>query len=265
MLKLQDKIVFITGASSGIGKACAEQFAAQGARVIITARRIDRINKLAEELKNKYQVDMLAIQLDVQDKNQVAAVIQDLPAAWKNIDILLNNAGTAQASDKIQDGDLEKWDIMINTNVRGLLYVTHAILPGMVARNQGHIINIGSIAGHECYPAGNVYSATKHAVWAISKSLRIDLLGKAIRVTEIDPGAVETEFSEVRWKDKQRAKAFYADFTPLVAEDIADTVLYSATRPAHVNIAEIIVYPTDQASANHLHKKDLETKSVFEK
>lgn len=255
MQTLNKKIVLITGASSGIGKACAEQFATQGARLILAARRIERIAQLAEDLKNKHQIDTLALQLDVQDKKQVANVIQDLPANWKHIDILVNNAGLALSSDKIQDGDINNWDTMLNTNVHGLLYVTRAILPDMITRKQGHIINIGSVAGHDCYPAGNVYSATKHAVKAISKSLRLDLLGTKIRVTEIDPGAVETEFSIVRWKDKEKANQFYSDFTPLIANDIADAIIYCTTRPQHVNIAEMIIYPTDQASVNHIHRE----------
>jgi len=255
MQTLNKKIVLITGASSGIGKACAEQFAAQGTKLILTARRADRIAQLAEDLKNKYQIDTLIIQLDVQDKEQVAQAIETLPTHWKDIDILVNNAGLALSSDKIQDGDIANWDTMLNTNVHGLLYVTRAILPGMIVRNQGHIINISSVAGHDYYPAGNVYSATKHAVKAISKSLRLDLLGTKIRVTDIAPGAVETEFSIVRWKDKQKADNFYSDFTPLIADDIADAIIYCATRPPHVDIAEMIIFPTDQASVNHIHRE----------
>lgn len=264
MSTLKNKIVFITGASSGIGEACAKQFAVLGARLILTARRIDKIKKLAAELESQYKIDVLPLPLDVQDKKQVAVTVHKLPKNWQNIDILLNNAGLALGTDKLQDGSIEYWETMISTNMCGLLYVTRAILPSMVARNHGHIINIGSIAGHEYYAGGNVYCATKHAVKAISKTLRIDLLGTAIRVTEIDPGAVATEFSEVRWKDQKRAREFYADFTPLVAADIADAVLYSATRPAHVNIAEIIIFPADQASASHIHRQGQKVKSVFD-
>lgn len=263
-MKLENKIVFITGASSGIGKAAAYQFAERGAKLILTARRIDRIQKLSEEIKNKFNVDALPLQLDVQDKQNVKSVIQKLPKEWRDIDILINNAGLALDTFKLQDGNLEHWDTMINTNLSGLLYVTREILPHMILRNSGHIINVGSIAGHEYYMTGNVYSATKHAVKAISKSLRIDLMGTAIRVTEIDPGAVNTEFSEVRWKDKKRANDFYKDFDALTGDDIADAMVYCATRPLHVDVAEMIIMPTSQASSNHLHKAGEKTKSVFD-
>jgi len=263
MTKLKDKIVLITGASSGIGKACAEQFAAEGARLILTARRKERLDELAKQLKEQYQTQTLTLQLDVQDKTQVLALVEGLPAEWREIDVLVNNAGLALSSDKFQDGSIENWEIMIDTNVKGLLYMTRSILPGMLSRNRGHIINIGSVAGLEYYGGGNVYCATKHAVRAISKTLRIDILGSAVRVSEIDPGAVETEFSEVRWKDKARAKTFYSEFTPLMASDIADAVLYCATRPAHVNIAEMLVFPVDQASANHMHKPGPTTKGLL--
>ncbi len=255
MTTLKNKIVFITGASSGIGKACAEYFAKEGANLILTARRIDKIHTLSEALKDQYKIDVLPIQFDVQNKQEVAKTITELPKNWQAIDILINNAGLALATDKIQDGQIENWDIMLNTNVHGLLYVTHPILAGMVKRNHGHIVNIGSVAGHDCYLNGNVYSATKHAVKAISRSMRIDLLGTAVKVTEIDPGAVHTEFSEVRWKDKKRSDDFYSTFTPLVANDIADAIIYCTTRPAHVAIAEMLIYPADQASANHINKK----------
>lgn len=264
MQTLKNKIVFITGASSGIGKASAEQFAAQGAHLILTARRIDRIKDLAETLQKQYGTKCLAIQLDVTDSKQVKKIVDELPEEWKAIDILLNNAGLALATDKMQEADINNWDKMIDTNVRGLLYVTHAILPGMVKRNSGHIINMGSTAGHGIYSTGNVYCATKHAVRAITQSLRSDLLGMNIRVSEIDPGATETEFSEVRWNDKQRAKAFYEDFTPLVAADIADAVLYCVTRPPHINIAELIVYPTAQVSPSLVYREGKQAKAMFD-
>lgn len=255
MTTLKNKIVFITGASSGIGKACAEHFAKDGANLILTARRVDKINTLAEELKKQYKIDVLPIQFDIQNKQQVATAIDALPTNWQAIDILINNAGLALATDKIQDGQIENWDTMLNTNIHGLLYVTHSILAGMIKRNRGHIINIGSATGHDCYPGGNVYSATKHAVKGLSRSMRIDLLGTGVKVTEIDPGAVHTEFSEVRWKDKKRSDDFYSTFTPLVANDIADAIIYCTTRPAHVAIAEMLIYPNDQASVNHFNKK----------
>lgn len=255
-LSMKDKIVLITGASSGIGKACAEQFASLGARVILAARRIDRLEQLAQTLKKQYNTDALPLLLDIQDHRAVKTAIGSLRSEWSNIDILINNAGLALSTDPIQQGDPDNWDIVINTNLHGLLYVTRAVLPGMIQRNTGHIINIGSVAGHEYYPGGNIYCATKHAVKAISKCLRIDLIGMPIRVTEIDPGCVETEFSEVRWNNKEMAKAFYADFTPLVGEDIADAVAYCATRPLHVDISELVIYPTQQASTNHLHRNN---------
>jgi 3-hydroxy acid dehydrogenase/malonic semialdehyde reductase len=254
MLSLKNKIVFITGASSGIGKACAEQFAALGAKLILTARRFDKITELANQLSKKNSVAVLPLQLDVQNNEAVKKLVAQLSDEWKDIYLLINNAGLALTTDYIQDAKTENWDTMIDTNVKGLLYVTRAILPGMVARNSGHIVNMGSITGREYYPGGNVYTATKHAVKAISKSLRLDLLGTPIRVSEIAPGAVETEFSEVRWNDKERAKAFYADFTPLVADDIADAIVYCTTRPLHVNVAEILITPTCQASSNHFYR-----------
>ena len=263
-MNLKNKIVLITGASSGIGKAAAYQFAEQGAKLILTARRIEKLNELSKEINDKYHVDVLPLQLDVQVKEQVKLAIKELPKEWRNIDILINNAGLALDSCKIQDGNLENWDTMINTNLNGLLYMTREILPNMIARNAGHIINIGSVAGHEYYGGGNIYSATKHAVKAISKSLRIDLLGTAIRVTEIDPGAVNTEFSEVRWKDKRRADDFYKDFDALTGDDIADAMVYCATRPLHVDVAEMIIFPTAQASCNHIHKQGAKQKSIFD-
>ena len=235
---IKGQTAFITGASSGIGRAIAEKFALHGVNLILTGRRVDRLKSAAHELHEKYQVETTPIQLDVQNAEQVQTVFKQLS---HEVDILVNNAGLALTTDKIQDAQISNWEIMIDTNLKGLLYVTKAALPRMIKRNRGHIINIGSTAGHECYIAGNVYCATKHAVRAISKSLRLDLLGTALRVSEIDPGAVETEFSEVRWKDKERAKKFYHGFQPLVAEDIADAVLYCVTRPAHVNIAELVM------------------------
>ena len=255
MNSIKDKIVLITGASSGIGQACARLFASQGAKVILTARREKRINDLAQELKASSHAYCLALKLDVQNKKEVISVFESLPSEWQPIDILINNAGLALASDPIQQGSFANWDTMIDTNIKGLLYVTRSILPGMLKRNQGHVINIGSIAGHECYANGNVYCATKHAVRAISKALRMDLHGTPLRVTEIAPGAVETEFSEVRWNDKEKAKAFYQDFNPLLAEDIADCAYYCATRPAHVDIAEMLVMPTAQAAAGCIDRK----------
>lgn len=264
MYSLKNKIIFITGASSGIGEACAKQFAALGAHIILTARRAEKLTQLADTLIAEYDVKALALALDVSDKAQVQTLISSLPNEWQDIAVLVNSAGLALDSVKLQEGNVDNWDTMINTNLHGLLYVTRAILPGMLARKSGHIINLGSTAGHDHYQTGNVYSATKHAVRAISKSLRIDILGSGVRVTDIAPGAVETEFSIVRWKDKQRADDFYKDFTPLVPDDVADAIVYCATRPLHVDVSELVIMPTDQASANHLHKRGQAIKSMFD-
>lgn len=257
MSALTNKIVLITGASSGIGEACAQVFAAQGARLILSARRVERLEKLVQELTQHYGNVHYILPLDVRNKILVNKQLGSLPEEWKSIDILVNNAGLALDTLPVFEGIEDHWDTMIDTNIKGLLYVSRAILPGMLERGCGHVVNIGSVAGHECYPNGNVYSATKHAVHAISKSMRLDMLGSSVRVTEIAPGAVETEFSEVRWNDKQRAKEFYQDFKPLQAEDIADTILYCITRPAHVNVEEIIMMSTAQASANHLFRNTM--------
>lgn len=244
------KIVFITGASSGIGKACAEQFAALGADLILTARRKDRLADLARHLTAAQGVKVLPLQLDVQKYEAVTKLVEALPEAWRAIEIVINNAGLAIETLPLQKGHSEDWDVMIDTNLKGLLYVTRAIIPGMIERNSGHVINIGSIAGHDYYPGGNVYCATKHAVKAITRSLRIDLAGTPLRVSEIDPGAVNTEFSTVRWNDKARADAFYEGFTPLSGDDIARSVVFCAIQPPHVNITEIMVMPTAQASTH---------------
>jgi NADP-dependent 3-hydroxy acid dehydrogenase YdfG len=249
---LNNKIVFITGASSGIGEACAHLCAAQGAQLILSARRLERLQHLVAQLSDKYGKEHHILALDVREHAQVTSQIESLPKKWQAIDILINNAGLALDTLPLQQGIEAHWDTMIDTNIKGLLYVSRAVIPGMLARNKGHVVNIGSIAGHECYPNGNVYVATKHAVHALSKSMRLDMLGSPVRVSEIAPGAVETEFSEVRWEDKQKAKEFYQDFHPLKAEDIADAIVYCITRPAHVDVEQMIIMPTVQASANHL-------------
>lgn len=253
----------ITGASSGIGKACAEQLAALGVNIVITARRLERIEKSAKELSSKYAITATPIQLDVQKNEQVEEVCKHLKTHNIEIDILVNNAGLALSTDLTQDAQVSNWDTMIDTNIKGLLYVTRSFLPSMIKRNRGHVINIGSVAGHGCYVAGNVYCATKHAVRAISKSLRLDLMGTAIRVSEVDPGAVHTEFSEVRWNDKERAEKLYEGFAPLTAEDIADAVVYFATRPPHVNIAEVVVFPQAQASLTDIYRPGQPIKNVL--
>lgn len=254
MQNLTGKIALITGASSGIGEATAYEFAKVGLNLILVGRRTERIDALCQKLESEYKINTLPIALDVRDKTKVTKFVNNLSAPWKNIDILVNNAGLALANDPFQNYDTTKWDIMIDTNIKGLLYITHAILPNMIARNTGHIVNISSIAGHECYPGGNVYSSTKHAVRAISKSLRFDLAGYKIRVSDIAPGAVNTEFSTVRWDNKEKADAFYSDFTPLIAEDIADTILYCVTRKPHVNVESILVTSNDQVSATNISR-----------
>lgn len=260
---IKNKTVFITGASGGIGKACAEQFAVLGANLVITARRIDRLEEIAKELSSKYGVKCIPMQLDVRSNEQVESVFKRLGTDNIEIDILVNNAGLALSIDKIQEANIGNWETMIDTNIKGVLYVTKAVLPCMVKKNRGHIINIGSTAGQGCYASGNVYCATKHAVRAISKSLRLDLLGTAIRISEIDPGAVETEFSEVRFNDKDKAKKLYEGFDPLVAEDIADAVIYCVTRPSHVNISEIVIFPQAQASLTDIYRQGVAVKDVF--
>lgn len=261
---MKGQTVFITGASSGIGKACAEQFAALGANVVITGRREERLKALANALSSEHGISCIPIQLDIRNFEQVQAAFKKLETDKIDIDVLVNNAGLALGTDKIQDGLVSNWDTMIDTNVKGLLYATKAVLPAMIKKNHGHIINIGSVAGHGCYVSGNVYCATKYAVRALSKSLRLDLIGTAIRVSEVDPGAVETEFSEVRWSDKDKAKKFYQGFQPLTPEDIADAVVYCATRPPHVNVAELIVYPQAQASLTDLYREGDKEKNVFD-
>ncbi|MBA2648676.1 MAG: SDR family NAD(P)-dependent oxidoreductase [Legionella sp.] len=251
MNSVHNKIVLITGASSGIGSACAKSFAAVGAKLILCARREDRLHELASSLP---EASTYILTMDVSDKLQVTKQLESLPSSWQDIDVLINNAGLALDTYPLQEGIIDHWETMIDTNIKGLLYVSRALIPGMIQRGRGHVVNIGSIAGHECYPNGNVYSATKTAVHALSKSMRLDMLGNPIRVTEIAPGAVETEFSQVRWQDKKRADDFYKDFQPLRAEDVADAVLYATTRPAHVDIELMIIMPTVQASANHIHR-----------
>lgn len=248
--------VLITGASSGIGAACARAFAAAGARLILAARREDRLEALAAELKEAHGTASLLIQLDVRDAGVVAHVFGDLPSDWSEVDVLVNNAGLSRGLEPIQEGDTRDWDEMVDTNVKGLLYATRAVLPGMVERRHGHVINIGSTAGHEVYPGGAVYCATKHAVHAINQGLRIDLLGTDVRVTSVDPGMVETDFSLVRFHgDRDRAANVYRGLTPLTPEDIADVVLFAVTRPPHVNLDDIILRPTAQATSTMVDRE----------
>jgi len=250
-----NKIVLITGATSGIGEACALKFAAVGNHLIITGRRADRLYKLQHELETTFSVKVLPLVFDVQDRNVVTETLGKLPAEWQNIDILINNAGLAVGRDLFEEADLEDWETMLNTNVHGLIYVTKAILPFMIAQKKGHIINMGSIAGKEVYEKGNVYCASKFAVDALSKGMRIDLLKHHIKVTCIHPGAVETEFALVRFKgDENKAAATYDGIDPLTAFDIADTIFYCAQLPAHVCINDLVITCTQQASAYYFNK-----------
>ena len=257
MQSLQHKTIFITGASSGIGRAAALAFAAAGARLLLCARRQDRLTDLTSELAALPQEpEVFAFRLDVRDPAAVTETLANLPEEWQSPDILLNNAGLSRGLTKLYEDDPQNWEEMLDTNVKGLLYVTRAIVPGMVARGSGHVISLGSIAGHQTYPNGAVYCASKAAERAIMDGLRLDLLGTGVRVTSIDPGMVETEFSEIRFRgDKARAEKVYHGVTPLQPEDIADAILYAATRPPHVQIQTILLTPTDQASATALYRK----------
>jgi len=249
------RTVLLTGASAGIGEAIAHALAAIGGyRLILTARRADRLEALAQELRQK-GTECHCIVLDVRSRKAVNEAIEALPAEWRSIDVLINNAGLAAGLDAIHTGDHDHWERMIDTNLKGLLWVTRAVVPGMVKSNSGHIINIGSIAGREVYANGNVYCATKHAVHALSRGMRMDLLPHRIKVTNIAPGLVETEFSLVRFDgDADRAKRVYQGLSALTAKDIADCAVFALTRPAHVNIDEMLVMCTDQASATMVNR-----------
>lgn len=257
MENLKGKIVFISGASSGIGKACAEEFAKAGANLILCARSIEKVEEIAEQLKEKYQIEILTSKLDVRNKAAVNETIDGLPNDWKKIDILVNNAGLARELEKLQQGNMDDWDTMIDTNVKGLLYLTRKIVPFMLENKvNGHVINIGSTAGIHAYPGGAVYCATKAAVKFISDGLRMDVVDKPVRVTNIQPGMVETNFSVVRFAgDQQKADHVYEGIKPLVAEDIANIVLFAASAPPHVQICEVTVTPTNQATAGIVHKE----------
>jgi len=248
-----EKTVFITGATSGIGLASAEIFAANGYNLVICGRRKNRLDELKSQLGERTRIASLIF--DVRDKAAVKEQVDSLPPEFKDIDILINNAGNAHGLDTIDEGRLEDWDAMIDINVKGLLYVSKAIIPGMVARKSGHVINIGSIAGKEVYAKGNVYCASKFAVDAISQGMRIDLNDHGIKVSEVKPGAVDTEFSAVRFKgDQQKADNVYDGFQPLMAKDVAEIIYFVATRPAHVNMADTIVFPIAQASASLINR-----------
>ncbi len=250
-----NKIILITGATSGFGKAIAEKFAAAGWNCIITGRRSERLQELAADLQKTYGINTLPLAFDVQNRAEVFAVLDSLDKDWTNIDILVNNAGLALGRDSFENADLDDWDTMMDTNVKGLMYVTKAILPYMTSRKKGHIINMGSVAGKLVYKEGNGYCASKHAVDALSKAMRIDLLPQRIKVTAIHPGAAETEFSLVRFKgDESKAKQVYDGFTPLYAEDIADIVYYCATLPENVCINDLTVTSISQADGVYIQK-----------
>jgi len=255
-MMLKDRLVLITGASAGIGEACAEAFAREGARLILAARRHDRLTSLAARLANDHGTASHLLELDVRDREAVNDAIGGLPDGFADIDILINNAGLSRGLDRMQDGDHLDWEEMIDTNVKGLLWVSRAVLPGMVARDRGQIVNIGSVAGHQVYQSGNVYCATKYAVRALTQGLRLDLLGTRVRCSTVDPGMVQTEFSEVRFHgDQERAAKVYLNFPPLQPADVAETILFCATRPPHVVVQEILLMPQDQGAVYASHPR----------
>lgn len=253
---LKDRVVFITGASAGIGAACAEAFAAEGARLLLAARRTERLREMEAGLRAAGAADVRSIALDVRDRARVERAVAELPDEWREIEVLVNNAGLSRGLDKLWQGNPQDWEEMIDTNIKGLLWVTRAVVAGMVERGRGHVVNLGSTAGDLAYPGGNVYCGTKGAVRLINDGLRQDLMGTPVRVTSIDPGMVETEFSEVRFRgDKERAAKVYQNISPLQAEDVADAVVWAATRPAHVNVARVLMTTVDQANSLVFNRK----------
>lgn len=257
MNPLNRKLVLITGASAGIGEACAHGFAKMGANLILTARREDKLKALAKRLEEEFSITVLPLALDVRDEKAVKVLLSKLPVHMKEIDILVNNAGLVLGVEKAHQTPYNDVDVMLDTNVKGVLNLIRNVVPDMVSRNAGHVINISSIAGHEAYPGGSVYCASKHAVDALTKSLRMDVVDTALRVTAISPGLVDTEFSTVRFKgDTKKAEAVYKGLEALVAEDIAEAVLFAASRPPHVQIADMIIFPTQQAAATVVHRRN---------
>jgi len=256
MISMKNKIVLITGASAGIGLDTARIFAREGAKLILTARRETVLKKLADKLKKQYDTESVYFPLDIRSQQEVEQKLNALTASWKKIDVLVNNAGLSRGMAKLHEGEYIDWEEMIDTNVKGLLYLSRVVIPWMVKRNKGHVINISSIAGHELYPGGNVYCATKHAVDALTRGMQMDLVDSAVRVSSVDPGLVETEFSIVRFRgDTKRAKTVYQGLKPLTGEDVAEAVLFCATRPPHVNIHQLRIMPKDQASALIANRK----------
>ncbi|RZU42572.1 SDR family NAD(P)-dependent oxidoreductase [Edaphobacter modestus] len=252
---LSGKTVLVTGASSGIGRATALAFAREGSRVAVCARRVDRLKDLERELSEAGAAAVRSFALDVTKRADVEAALTGLPSEWSGIDVLVNNAGLSRGLTKVYEDDPQNWEEMIDTNIKGLLYVTRAVVPGMVERGRGHVINMGSTAGYITYANGAVYCATKAAEKSISEGLKIDLMGTAVRVTSIDPGMVETEFSEIRFRgDTERAAKIYQNITPLKPEDIADAIVWAASRPAHVNIHTVVMTTIDQANSVVFHR-----------
>jgi NADP-dependent 3-hydroxy acid dehydrogenase YdfG len=251
------KIALITGATAGIGEACAKLLAREGYNLILTGRRTERLLKLSNELADKHPIEIQTLSLDVRNRLEVVSQLESLSEDWKTVDVLINNAGLSLGLQPISEGSIDDWDNMIDTNIKGLLYTTKVVSNWMIKQNKGHIINMGSIAGKETYANGNVYCATKHAVDSLNKAMRIDLLPYGIKVTGIHPGAVETEFSEVRFKgDIERARNVYAGFEALNADDIAESIWFAISRPAHVNINDLIIMPTAQANTAHLKRRE---------
>lgn len=248
-------MILITGASSGIGLATARAFAKMGHSLLLIARRKERLDALSKELSQMFKIAVVTYPMDVRRPKEVEAFAVSQAAYLERVEVLVNNAGLAKGIDGIQNGNPEHWETMWDTNVKGLLYVTRAVLPHFLKAQRGHIINMGSVAGRWVYPKGNVYSATKRAVSALTEGMRLDLNGTGIRVTEISPGMVQTEFSEVRLEDKAKAQLVYAGLTPLSADDVAEAIVWCAVRPSHVNIQELVIYPTDQASTTLAHRK----------
>jgi serine 3-dehydrogenase len=258
MNRLAGKRVLITGASSGFGAATARRFAEQGCHLLLSARRLERVQRLADEIRKKHKVDVRAHQLDVTDRDAVAAYVAELAHEKLIPDVLVNNAGKARGLDKLHEGRIEHWEDMIDTNVKGLLYMTRAVVPHMVARNSGHVINLGSTAGHWTYPKGAVYNATKAGVLAITEGLNMDLLGTNVRVSSVDPGMAETEFSDVRFDgDTGKAKDVYKGVKPLSADDVADVILYIANLPEHVNVLDVVMMCTAQRSVTLVHRQEV--------
>ena len=251
-----NKIALITGASSGIGEACAHVFAREGFKLILTGRQADKLESLASALNIQYQTEVAVATFDIRSKAAVQHNLESLPESWKKVDVLINNAGLSIGLEPINQGNPDDWDVMIDTNIKGLLYASKVVSNWMIANGSGHIVNLGSIAGKEVYPNGNVYSATKHAVDALNKAMRLDLLPHGIRVSAINPGAVETNFSNIRFKgDTDRAKKVYEGFEPLVAADIAETIWFIVSRPAHININDLTIMPAAQANAVNFVRK----------